>query len=113
MDRKLFEKKDIMIGIVVVFLILIFITSGGILHQRDFRDFHIWECESCHAKNGTFLLCSGACLGEGYDNFSSTGCVFPLNRSCQEISHGSQTSSGLKNADGLCFPFTDWCWIIW
>lgn len=86
------------ITLFVVFIFLAFFMP----HPReiDFYAYHVWECEECHKRNGTFHLCSGFCTEsespmiyekEGWVGID-VGCAIPPNMDCKNnIPHGSLT----------------------
>lgn len=69
----------------LIALLVFNFTFNLLCPEVDFRDFHISECEYCHSQNMSYGLCSGFC----FNSSGSGSCAFNLDRSCQEIPHGS------------------------
>jgi len=62
-------KKEYKIQIIIMIIVIILGTIGFTYIQNENNkknlacyNFHVAECESCHAQNKTLALCSGFCF---------------------------------------------------
>jgi hypothetical protein len=81
----------LVVGAIVSIAVLIMMDGVAQKNQDDAcTAWHKYECEDAHAKNYTYLYCSGFTFpyNASRDDVQPLGCAFPPWRSCEEVPYG-------------------------
>ena len=87
------NKKSFLGAIIFAIFLYLLLYNYILCPEVDFYDFHVWECEQCHAENLTFALCSGFCYSPQQSDLEDGGCpaIHPLEDCAKTVPHGSLT----------------------
>lgn len=75
----------------IIIGMLVFLTTFPCPLEKDFYEFHIYECEEAHKINMTFAVCSGFVYPPEASDLKNPCLIHPSEPCKDNVAHGSNT----------------------